>query len=199
MARASEAGAAGGLRLGRRALLHAGVAWAAALLLGPALRPPPARAVPRLPEATRRLLETSGFVYVSPLRSDGSESACHGEVWYGWLDGDVVLITAHDSWKVRALARGLDQARIWVGDHGRWRQLVGRNERFREAPHFEARATRSKDPALLDRLMAAYRDKYPEEIGRWEPRMRAGFASGERWLLRYAPVPEGPEAAGEGG
>ena len=33
------------------------------------------------------LLERSAFVYVSPLKSDGAESRCHGEVWYGWLDG----------------------------------------------------------------------------------------------------------------
>ena len=35
------------------------------------------------------LLERSAFVYVSPLKSDGAESRCHGEVWYGWLDGRV--------------------------------------------------------------------------------------------------------------
>jgi hypothetical protein len=37
--------------------------------------------------------------------------------------------------------------------------------------------------------MKAYREKYPDEIGTWEPRMRAGFESGERWLLRYTPRP----------
>jgi hypothetical protein len=187
MARASEPRLPSGPRLGRRALLAAGAGWVATLALAPVLRPRPARAE-GLPGPTRRLLETSGFVYVSPLRADGSESTCHGEVWYGWLDGAVVLITARDAWKSRALARGLDRARIWVGDHGRWKQLLGRNEAFREAPHFEARAERSEDAALLDRLMRTYRTKYPEEIGTWEPRMRAGFASGERWLLRYVPT-----------
>ncbi|MDX1648458.1 MAG: hypothetical protein R3263_01265 [Myxococcota bacterium] len=195
MARASEPRRVGpgtpgaGPRLGRRALLAAGAGWAAALALGP-LRVRPARSADALPDETRRLLETSGFVYVSPLLAHGRESTCHGEVWFGWLDGDVVLITARDAWKARALARGLDRARIWVGDHGRWKQLLGRNEAFRQAPHFEARVSRSKDAALLDRLMRTYRDKYPDEIGRWEPRMREGFARGERWLLRYTPRPE---------
>jgi len=132
------------------------------------------------------LLEKSGFVYVSPLRADGSESRCHGEVWFAWLDGSVVLITSKDAWKGRALLRGLDGARIWVGDHGRVSGLTG-TDAFRQAPSFDAKATRSKDAGLLDRLMLRYREKYPEEIGRWEPRMREGFASGERLLIRYAP------------
>jgi hypothetical protein len=141
-----------------------------------------------LPPKTLALLEASGFVYVSPLLGDGSESTCHGEVWFGWLDGAVVLITARDSWKARALSRGLDRARIWVGDHGRWRRLLGTNEAFREAPHFDARVRRSDEADLFARLLGLYREKYPDEIARWEPRFRSGFASGERVLLRYEPL-----------
>jgi hypothetical protein len=133
------------------------------------------------------LLETSPYVYVSPLRSDGSESRCHGEVWYGWLDGAVVVITAADTWKARSLGQGLQRARIWVGDHGRWKRLIGRNESFREAPSFEARAARARDAELLDRLLALYETKYPAEIGRWRDRMRAGYADGSRVLIRYRP------------
>ena len=48
---------------------------------------------------TDAVLEKTGFVYVSPLQKDGSESTCHGEVWYGWLDGAVVIITSADTWK----------------------------------------------------------------------------------------------------
>jgi hypothetical protein len=130
-------------------------------------------------------LERSGFVYVSPLRADGKESSCHGEVWFGWLDGAVVLITARDRWKARAVLQGLDRARIWVGDHGTWKQLVGRNEEFRQAPSFDARAAIENDAALLDRLIASYERKYPQEIGRWRDRFRQGFADGSRVLIRY--------------
>lgn len=140
-----------------------------------------------LPADVTGLLERSGFVYVSPLRSDGAESRCHGEVWYGWLDGRVVLITAKTSWKARALERGLTRARLWVGDHGRVGRLLGSNDAFRKAPSFEAAAARSRDEALLDRLMAAFRSKYPGEIQSWEPRMREGFASGDRVLITYTP------------
>jgi hypothetical protein len=181
MARASEpAQGALGASLTRRELLWLG-AGAAALLVGP-LR---ARGA-ELGADVRGLLEKSGFVYVSPLLASGAESRCHGEVWFGWLDGGVVLITAKDTWKARALGRGLERARIWVGDHGRVGGVLG-GDAFRTAPSFEARARQERSPELLDRLMAVYRQKYPDEIGRWEPRMRAGFASGERILIRYAP------------
>ena len=133
-------------------------------------------------------LETSGFVYVSPLRGDGRESTCHAEVWFAWLDGSVVLITGTDRWKSRSLAKGLDRARIWVGDHGRWKQLLGRNEAFRKAPTFDARAQVVKDEALLERMLAVFEKKYPEEIDAWRDRMRSGFHDGSRTLIRYTPV-----------
>jgi hypothetical protein len=134
------------------------------------------------------LLEQSSFVYVSPLLADGSESTCHGEVWFGWIDGAVVVITGARTWKGRALARDLDRARIWVGDHGRWKRMLGRNEAFRQAPHFDAVATSVRDEALLDRLLALYERKYPEEIGSWRDRMRSGYRDGTRLLIRYVPA-----------
>jgi hypothetical protein len=133
-------------------------------------------------------LERSPLVYISPLRSDGSESVCHGEVWYAWLDGAVVIITGSERWKARALTKGLDRARLWVGDHGPWKRMLGKNEAFRQAPSFEARAERVKDDALLERLLATFERKYPNEIASWRERMRAGYADGSRVLIRYAPA-----------
>ena len=141
---------------------------------------------------TERELAKSAYVYISPLRSDGSESRCHGEVWYGWIDGAVVINTKATTWKARSLARGLDRARIWVGDHGRWKQTVGRNEEFRSGPSFAAKASISKDTALLDRLLGQFESKYPGEIGNWRDRMRAGFDDGSRVLIRYGPESAGP-------
>ena len=142
-----------------------------------------------LPEPALRALPGSEFVYVSPLHRDGRESTCHAEVWYGWLDDAVVLITSKDSWKARSVTRGLDRARLWVGGHGRWKtSLGGRSEEFLKAPSFEGRARVSKEAPLLERLLAVYEKKYPAEIGRWRDRFRAGLASGERVLLIYEPV-----------
>lgn len=168
--------------LSRRAFLGGG----AALLLWPgAVRAAATRL--GLPAETLRALETSQFVYVSPLRSDGSESTCHGEVWYGWIDGGVHLTTARSTWKARAVARGLDRARIWVGDHGRWKGVLWNNEAFQKAPSFEARA-KPVDGAGIEALLAIYRRKYPKEIGAWADRMRQGHADGSRVLIRYEPT-----------
>ncbi len=156
----------------------------AALLLHP--RALWADADAALSEETRKALETSEFVYVSPLRADGTESTCHGEVWYGWIDGAVVLNTSKSTWKARALAGGLDRARIWVGDYGRWKGVLGsRNEAFRAGPRFDTRAERVTDAAVNDRLLAIYDRKYPAEIGRWRDKMRDGFTSGDRIAIRY--------------
>ena len=179
-ARASSAAASQASGVTRRELIQLGIGGALALAW-----PGRARAAGLAAEVST-LLEKSGFVYVSPLLASGAESRCHGEVWFGWLDGSVVLITARESWKARALGRGLARARVWVGDHGRVGRVLG-NDAFRSAPSFDAQARLEKDGAVLDRLMAAYRTKYPDEIGKWEPRMRAGFASGERVLIRYEP------------
>jgi hypothetical protein len=178
MARASE--------LDRRGFLAA-AAGAAAWLLAPG----GARAKGAPPEALP-LLERSKFVYVSPLLASGAESACHGEVWFGWLDGAVVINTRRGTWKARALRdRGLDRARVWVGDHGRWKTGLtgsGRNEDFRQAPRFDAHARFETERAVLDRLLAQYETKYAGEFDRWREEMRTAFYSGHRVLIRYEPA-----------
>lgn len=172
----------------RRAFLvgtAAALAWPVARALADV---EPARAPGGSAAERDALLEKSGLVYVSPLLGDGRESTCHGEVWFGWIDGAVVVITAASTWKGRALDRGLDGARIWVGDHGPWKRMIGYNESFRQSPHFDARAVSVRDDALLERLLALYEQKYPAEIGRWRDKMRAGYRDGSRLLIRYVPV-----------
>jgi len=168
----------------RRRFLKGTLAFAGACVLPGAWTP----AAAALPDATVRLLETSHFVYVSPLLRDGSESHCHGEVWYAWDAGSVLVLTARTTWKARAHARGLDRARVWVGDHGRWKGWFSNNEDFRRAPRFDAHVREERDQAAFERLMESYAVRYPEEFPDWEARMRAGFASGARALLRYAPA-----------
>ncbi len=185
MAPASDDAREGGLS--RRAFLTGVAALALAPSLAGAKEGEPSDAG-ALSDAARRALAQSPYVYVSPLRSDGEESACHGEVWFAWLDDTVVLTTSTTTWKARAVARGLDRARLWVGDYGRWKRPFGRNESFREGPRFEARARAFQDPALLERLLGVYREKYPDEIGRWAPRFRTGHADGTRILIAYEPI-----------
>jgi hypothetical protein len=141
-----------------------------------------------LSEAALDALPGSEFVYVSPLKSDGSESSCHAEVWYAWLDDQVVLITGSDRWKARSVAGGLDRARIWVGDYGPWKRGPLESSDFRKGPSFVARARTSQDPELLERMLVVYEKKYPDGIGKWRDRFREGLASGERILVLYKPA-----------
>ncbi len=141
-----------------------------------------------LDATTLAALRDSEFVYVSPLKSNGKESRCHAEVWYSWIDGEVVMTVSTEGWKARAIENGLDRARIWVGNHGRIKGLNSFSQGFREAPHFEAKGRRVWDEALLERLLESYDSKYPEEIGRWRDRMRAGNKDRSRVLIRYAPI-----------
>jgi hypothetical protein len=133
-------------------------------------------------------LEKSPFVYISPLKSNGEESRCHAEVWYAWLDEAVVVTVAANRWKAKALAKGLDSAKIWVGDHGRTKTLGISNDGYLEGQSFVARASESSDADLMKRLITAYQTKYPDEIGNWADKMQSGFEDGSRTLIRYVPA-----------
>ena len=135
--------------------------------------------------ATREALGSSGLIYVSPLRTDGSESRCHGEVWFLWLDDAAHVVVSRDGWKARAIYRGLDRARIWVGDLGVIRKA---RSKLPTAPRFDARAASVGDPDVIRRALEAYGSKYPDEWGKWKPRFEKGLADGSRILLRYAPL-----------
>lgn len=145
---------------------------------------------PKIISAAAEVLEKSPYAYISPLKKDGAESTCHGEVWFAWIDGAVVVNSRRGTWKVKALEKGLDRARIWVGDHGRWKASIGggRNEAFRQAPTFEAKARFETDRAVLDRLVAAFEKKYAGDFEQWREDMQTGFFSGHRKLIRYEPV-----------
>jgi hypothetical protein len=170
-------------RVTRRALLQ-GAGYGLGALLLPA-RFAPAEETWALPAETLRALQSSRLVYISPLKGDGSESYCHGEVWYFWDRDAVVVGAGSDTWKAGALARGLDGARIWVGDFERGQK--GPEGPFRKGPTFLARAARDTDPATFERLFAAFGERYAEEWDKWGSRFRSGYADGTRVLIRYTP------------
>jgi len=141
-----------------------------------------------LAPALQAELEKSPLVYVSPLKKDGSESRCHAEIWFAWDRQSVVIVTGRDGWRSRALARGLERARIWVADYGRIR--FGALEKLASAPRFDARGRVDSDPASFARVVPIYARKYPEEwASKWEARFKQGMADGSRVLIRYTPEP----------
>jgi hypothetical protein len=169
--------------LTRRELLGTALTGAGVLLLAPRTL----AAGGLSPELVGEL-EKSPLVYISPLRQDGSESRCHGEIWFAWEGGSVVVVTSRDAWKARALARGLERARIWVADYGRIRRDAA--GKLAKAPHFAARGRIDRDPAAFGRVVPIYARKYPDEwASKWEPRFEQGMADGSRVLIRYTPEP----------
>jgi hypothetical protein len=170
-------------RLSRRTFLRAGSAAAAALLLpGGRLAADEAFA---LPDATRAALGKSPLIYLSPLKSDGTESSCHGEVWFAQDGSDLLVVTASDRWKALAVRRGLDRARVWVGDFGRWKWSLGR---YKTGPTFLVKGRFDADSSVAERALGAFGAKYPDEWDKWEPRFREGLADGSRVLIRYRPT-----------
>jgi len=167
------------LELSRRELLVGG-----ALALGAAALLPRAVFAAAGP-SWLEVAKTSPLVYVSPLSKDGKESTCHGEVWFFVDGGDVVLATATKTWKVRALDKGRDRARVWVGDFGPYKSSP---EKLATAPSFDATARIDKDRAVFDRLLAAYAVKYPDEWSKWKPRFESSYGDGSRVVIRYSPV-----------
>ncbi len=170
-------------RLSRRSLFSVMAATGAALLLPrEMLRADEAFT---LPDATRAALGKSPLIYLSPLRSNGAESTCHGEVWFVQDGAELLVVTASDRWKALAVGRGLDRARIWVGDFGQWKKSDGR---FKTGPTFLAKAGFDADASVAERALAAFGARYPEEWDKWEPRFRKGLADGSRVLIRYRAI-----------
>ncbi len=143
----------------------------------------------RVSKAAQAAIETSKLIYITPVKSDGKESACHAEVWF-YADGaDLLVVTKQALWRSQAIQRGLDRARIWVGDHGVWKSSDGA---FRNAPSFLAQAEHiSGDAQAVGRTLKAMGAKYADEgWSTYGPRFKKGLADGSRVLLRYRPVSE---------
>ena len=65
-------------------------------------------------------------------------------------------------------------------------QLFGREPPL--APHFDAVVARVTEKAANERLLGIFGTKYAGSFDSWRDKMRDGFASGDRVLLRYTPA-----------
>lgn len=137
-----------------------------------------------LPDATSTALSESDLIYLTPIKSDGSESTCHAEVWFAYDGSDLYVCTSTQAWRARAIAQGLDQVRLWVGEHGTWTDSDGA---FRQAPELMATGIIETDPAGVERGLEVLGDKYSLQWIVWGPRFRNGLAEGSRVMLRYTP------------
>ncbi|MFM7118874.1 MAG: hypothetical protein ACKOZX_01240 [Gammaproteobacteria bacterium] len=136
-------------------------------------------------EGLAERLSASDLIYLSPLKTNGTESRCQAEVWFVAEGTDVWVVTATDAWRARAVRAGLARARLWIGDLGVWTRTDGR---YRELPSVDAEGALVTDAALQNHVLALFGAKYPVSWVLWGPRFRNGLADGSRVLLRYQPM-----------
>ena len=117
-------------------------------------------------------LTDATYVYVQSERKSGEWSK-PAEIWFFVDGGKVYVGTRPGSWRVKRIQAGRTKARIAIGKV--------------DGPAFEATGAVVKDPAIEEKLMAAFAKKYPEGWNRHEQSFRDGFKSGERVLVAYTP------------
>jgi len=119
-----------------------------------------------------KALRDSPYVYIRSERKSG-ELGAPAEIWFYYDAGKVYVGTSPTSWRVRRIKAGRKRVRIAVGKS--------------DGPAFDATGEVVHDPAVEERLMAAYAKKYPDRWPRFADQFRDGFKSGTRVLVRYTP------------
>ncbi|MBT4519053.1 MAG: hypothetical protein HOC23_03530 [Halieaceae bacterium] len=130
-------------------------------------------------------LKGSDLIYLTPILSNGQESNCQAEIWYIWDGSDIYVCTDSGSWRVQAVANGLQEARIWVGDLGNWKRSNGK---YKTLPAMDAHCSIVTDTAVHAMALEKFGNKYPFGWIKYGPIFRDGLASGARTLLKYHPV-----------
>ena len=134
-------------------------------------------------DSTKDALSNSRLIYLTPIKSDGEESSCKGEVWFSY-DGDahVYVVTQYDAWRANAIRQDLTSARIWVGEFGVWTRA---GDSYRSAPELMLEGSIENDPTAQDSVLATMGTKYTDEWGVWGPRFRNGLRDDSRVMLKY--------------
>jgi hypothetical protein len=127
-------------------------------------------------------MEESDLIYLTTLKSDGSESSCQAEVWFARHETDLYVVTSSDAWRARAVERGLTRTRVWVGDVGVWSDSGGS---YRSLPQIEAEASRVAEADVQNTVLDIMGEKYRMSWLVWGPRFSNGLADGSRVMLRY--------------
>ena len=106
---------------------------------------PTRAAAEEIPPATKEALRNSDVIYVATKRKNGEPSSAK-PIWFFYEDGDELFFTTTpSSWKAKRIAKG-SPVFIHVGKA--------------DGPALIGKATKVTDPALVDRMGAAYAEKY---------------------------------------
>lgn len=131
-------------------------------------------------------LASSDLVYLSPIKSNGNLSRCQSEVWFVRDEnGDILVASVTQAWRVEAVRKGLSMVRMWVGDYG----VASKSEgRYLSLPSLSAEATIETNPDAYQRALKLFGAKYKTAWVFWRRRFTRGLQEGSRTLIRYRPV-----------
>ena len=130
-------------------------------------------------------LRTSDLVYLSPIKSNGDESACQAEIWFAYDGASIYVCTDSESWRATAPTLGLAMTRIWVGDLGQWQDTEGQ---YKNLPALVAKASIESSREEQTRVLELFGDKYRISWLVWGRRFRKGLADGSRTMVKYQPI-----------
>lgn len=97
-----------------------------------------------IPPATEAALRTSSLIYVATQRKNGQRSSI-APIWFFYEDNKIFFTTAPTSWKAKRIKRG-SPLYIWVGSE--------------DGPFLNGKAEPITDGAFIDKMGAAYSNKY---------------------------------------
>ena len=135
--------------------------------------------------AFKSVINDSSLIYLTPIQSNGNKNRCQAEVWYVYDKVNLYVCTSVKAWRARAVTKGLDRAKIWIGDLGAWKKADGR---YKSLPQIDAQASLVTDEADIQDALGLFGDKYSVEWMLWESRFRNGLEDGSRVMLRYTPL-----------
>lgn len=125
-------------------------------------------------------LETAKLIYLTPIKTDGEESKCQGEVWFVYLDSRLYVTTATDAWRAEAIRKDLKDARIWIGDYGVWTRA---EEKYKEGPELMLEGSIFDDEDKLPEILEAFTEKYG--TGRYPRVFKEEIEEEKRVVLEY--------------
>jgi PPOX class probable F420-dependent enzyme len=118
------------------------------------------------------MLSTESYIYVATRRANG-EWSTPAPVWFCYEAGTIYFTTAPASHKARRLKRG-SPVRVWVGK--------------KDGPLIEGEAQVITDSAIVERMSAAYGQKYwIAWLGFFRPRV-GRVASGKTLAVQVKPT-----------
>lgn len=158
----------------RFALLAVGLSIGALML---AAGPPPCAHA----QATQRdidALKTASLIYIATVRKDGSQSK-NTPVWFTVTPDHVVLLeTGPGTWKAKRIRRG-SPALIWIGAE--------------DGPAFIGKAEITNDPALQNRIIEDYPQRYlTARVGLFKPTQEK-FNDRKIVAIKITPIRDLPE------